>query len=115
MQQKLQNRKSVILISIKNIAEKIKCGNFTRFANHENSKKHKENVAAIKASMQEEEDDFLGEEEEESEESDVGEAAEMKQELTDAEKAGYTLLKEDDDGEDLKEDEDEETEDGKVI
>lgn len=65
--------------------------------------------------MQEEEDDFLGEEEEEPEESDVGETAEMKQELTDAEKAGYTLLKEDDDDEDLKEDEDEETEDGKVI
>jgi hypothetical protein len=77
---------------------------FNRFANHENSKKHKENVAALKASMLEEDEEFLGEEEEE-------EDAELSDELTDAEKAGYTLLKEEDNGED-EGNKDEDTEDG---
>ena len=81
---------------------------FDRFANHENSKKHKENVAAIKAYMQEEDEEFL---DEEIEEDDVGEDAEVSDERTDAEKAGYTLLKEDDNEED-EVNIDEDTEDG---
>jgi hypothetical protein len=69
-------------------------------------------VAAIKASMQEEEEEFLGEVVEEDE---VEEDAEICDGLTEAEKAGYTLLKEDEDDEDLKSIKDEETEEGKFL
>lgn len=58
--------------------------------------------------MKEEDDEFL----EVVEEDDVGEDAEINEDLTDAERAGYTLLKEDDDEEDLKSNKDEESEDG---
>ena len=47
----------------------LSCFHLTRFANHENSKKHKENLALLKAEMEAEEEEYAGEMEAEEEES----------------------------------------------
>jgi len=105
LQQELQNRKSVIASFTIHMQILIF---FISFANHENSKKHKENVATLKATMQEEENEYQMDEEVEEEEEEVAGQVEG-QEVNDAEAAGYTLLQEEDDDDLEKLDEEEGT------
>ncbi|XP_059472105.1 dnaJ homolog subfamily C member 21 [Neocloeon triangulifer] len=65
------------------------------FANHENSKKHKENVALLKVTMQEEEVEFQSEEVKESDAT-----ADDDEDLVEV---GYEILQEEDDAEEVQE------------
>ncbi|XP_054756276.2 dnaJ homolog subfamily C member 21-like [Lytechinus pictus] len=70
------------------------------FANHENSKKHKENMVYLKAQMEAEEEEFAGEESvEEDHELEEGDEEEKEEEIEDEEDGEVKDEEEDDDEE----------------